>query len=173
MTVPTLTGTTGRIKEELLFDNLTSPAVATLAWPAGDTNTAKLKVRARWQDAGATPQDMSFKFVDQLHVEITRPKGFDAGALYELEYTAKDPKVLGLGFAATRDVVTYLRHSTDASNPLVEGGKPVIERAYAFGQSQSGRFLREYLYLGFNEDLSGRKVFEAMLPQIGGAPSGA
>ncbi len=169
LVAPTVPNVTGRIKEELLFDNLTSPVVAALAWPAADTTNAKLTVRAKWQDAGATPQDMSFKFVDPQHVEITRPKGFDAGALYELEYTAKDSKVLGVGFATTRDIVTYLRRSTDAANPLAEGGKPVIERAYAFGQSQSGRYLREYLYLGFNEDMSGRQVFEAMLPQIGGA----
>jgi hypothetical protein len=169
LSVPTLTGVTGRIREEFLFDNLTSPVAATLTWPAADLTTAKLTVRAQHSDTPVTPQDMSFKFIDPLHVEITRPNGFDAAALYEIEYTAKDSKVLGLGFAATRDIVTFLRRSTDASNPLLEGGKPAIERAYAFGQSQSGRFLREYLYLGFNEDLSGRPVFEAMLPQIGGA----
>ena len=169
LSVPTLTGVTGRISEEILFDNLTNPATSTLAWPASETASAKLTVRAAYADAPATPSDMSFRFVDPLHVEITRPKGFDAGALYELEYLAKDPKVLGLGFAATRDIVAFLRHSTDTTNPLLEGGKSTIERAYAFGQSQSGRFLREYLYMGFNEDLSGRTVFEGMFPQIGGA----
>lgn len=169
LSVPTLTGVTGRVREELLFDNLTNPVTATLAWPAGETDTAKLTVRAQHADAPASPADMSFRFIDPLHVEIMRPMGFDAGALYELDYLAKDPKVLGLGFAATRDVVAFLRRSTEAANPLVEDGKPTIARAYAFGQSQSGRFLREYLYLGFNEDLAGRPVFEGMMPQIGGA----
>ena len=169
LSVPTLTGVTGRIREELLFDNLTNPITAALAWPAAETDSAKLTVRNAYTDAAVSPSDMSFRFIDPLHVEVTRPQGFEAGALYELEYVAKDPKVLGLGFAATRDVVTYLRHSTDATNPLAEAGKPIIERAYAFGQSQSGRFLREYLYMGFNEDLSGHTVFEGMFPQIGGA----
>ncbi len=169
LSVPTLAGVTGRISAELLFDNLTSPVVATLAWPAAETDSARLAVRARWNDAPASPPDMSFRFIDPLHVQITRPSGFDAGALYELDYVARDPKVLGLGFAATRDIVAFLRRDTSASNPLAERGRATIRHTYVYGQSQSGRFLREYLYLGFNEDLSGRIVFDGMLPHIGGA----
>jgi hypothetical protein len=168
LSVPTLTGVTGRISAELLFDNTTSPVTATLAWPAAETDSAKLVVRARWNDAPATPADMSFRFVDPSHVQITRPAGFDAGALYELDYLARDPKVLGLGFAATRDIVAFLRRNTSADNPLAERGRATIRHTYVYGQSQSGRFLREYLYLGFNEDLSGRMVFDGMLPHIGG-----
>ena len=170
MTLPTLKGVTGRINEEILFDNTTSPVVAELAWPAADRSSAKLIVRARWDDAPATPSDMSFRFIDDTHVEITRPKaGFDAGALYTLNYLARDPKVTGLAFAATRDVVAFLKTSGAANNPLAADGRSDIQRAYAYGQSQSGRFLREYLYLGFNEDASGKRVFEGMMPQIGGA----
>ncbi len=169
LAVPTLKGVTGRIQEELLFDNLTSPFVATLSWPAADMNTAKLTVRARYSDPHTSPPDMSFRFVDPLHIEITRPTGFDAGALYQLDYVATDPKVLGLGFAATRDIVAFLRRDGSTDNPLAEAGQSTIQRAYVYGQSQSGRFVREYLYLGFNEDLAGRPVFDGMLPHIGGA----
>jgi Alpha/beta hydrolase domain len=169
LSVPTLKDVTGRIQEELLFDNLTSPIIATLSWPASDMTSAKLTVRAQYSDAPTSPPDMSFRFVDPLHIEITRPAGFDAGALYQIDYVARDPKVLGLGFAATRDIVAFLRREGSTDNPLAAAGRSTIQRAYVYGQSQSGRFLREYLYLGFNEDLSGKPVFDGMLPHIGGA----
>lgn len=169
LSVPTLTGVTGRITDEFLFNNLTSPAIATLAYPAADTDGAKLVVRAKWNDPPATPADMSFRFVDPSHVEIKRPSGFDGGALYTLDYVARDPQVLGLGFAATRDIVAYLRREGSAANPLAEGGRSSIRHVYAYGQSLSGRFLREFLYLGFNEDGARRPVFDGMLVQIGGA----
>lgn len=122
LAVPTLTGVTGRITAEMVFDNLKNPAMGALAWPAARPDTAKLVVRARWDDPAASPEDMSFHFVDPLHVEIQRPAGFDGGAIYSLEYEARDPKVLGLGFAATRDIVAYLRRDTSADNPLAKGG---------------------------------------------------
>ena len=112
---------------------------------------------------------MSFRFLDPTRVEIKRPAGFDGGALYALDYVARDPKVLGLGFAATRDIVSYLRRDVSADNPLAEGGRASIRHTYAYGQSVSGRFLREFLYLGFNEDLERRMVFDGMLVHLGGA----
>ena len=169
LSVPTLTGVTGRITAEIVFNNTKSPAVAQLAWPAADTDTAKLVVRARWNDPAASPPDMSFKFVDASHLEITRPSGFDGGALYQLDYVARDPKVTGLGFAATRDIVTYLRRDGSSDNPLAQGGRSSIRHAYAYGQSQAGRFLREFLYLGFNEDQARSRVFDGLLVHIGGA----
>src|SRR2546430_837668 len=140
LSAPTLTGVTGRITAEFVFNNLTSPITAPLAWPAADTESAKLVVRARWNDPPASPADMSFRFADASHVEIRRPTGFDGGALYQLDYVARDPKVLGLGFAATRDIVAYLRRNVSSENPLAEGGHSSIRRAYGYGQSQSGRF---------------------------------
>jgi len=169
LSVPTLTGVTGRITAELVFDNLTSPIIAPLAWPAAEQDSAKLVVRARWDDPPDSPPDMSFRFVDPSHVEIKRPSGFDGGGLYALDYVARDPKVLGVGFAATRDIVGYLRRTVSSDNPLVEGRLSSIRHAYAYGQSQSGRFLREFLYLGFNEDLAHKMVFDGMLVHVSGA----
>ena len=71
------------------------------------------------------PAGLSFRFTRPQEVEITRPAGFDAGAIYELIYTAKEPLVLGLGFAAFRDVASFLRRET-SNNPL---GQPAT-RAY-------------------------------------------
>ena len=94
--------------------------------------------------------------------------GFKPGHLYELTYRAKDPLVLGLGFAAARDLGAFLKTSaTDDSgtaNPAyVSGAKAIV-----MGSSQSGRFIRTLIHLGFNRDEQGKAVFEGALPHIGG-----
>ena len=93
--------------------------------------------------------------------------GFDTDHIYELTYTAKDPLVMGLGMAALRDVGTFLRHETaDASgNPNPLAGK--IQWSLLNGISQSGRLLRTFLQLGFNQDEASRMVFDGMQPHIG------
>lgn len=100
--------------------------------------------------------------IDRSH-EFLAP--YDAGAAFEFIYLARDPVILGLGFAAVRDVVSFLRHDTSASNPL-RGG---IDHAIAKGRSQSGRWLRTFIYYGFNEDLQVRNVFEGIMPVVAGA----
>ena len=115
-----------------------------------------------------TPAGLEVKFEGPTKISIKRPDGFDAGAIYEFIYTAKDPKVMGLGLAATRDIVSFLRYETaDAAgtaNPVA--GR--IDRAIGFGLSQSGRYLHDYLYLGFNADEAGRTVFDGLMPHISG-----
>ena len=83
-------------------------------------------------------------------------------------YTAKDPTVAGFAFAATRDVAAFLRREGGAANPLAVSGRSSVDRTLLLGISQSGRFVRDYLYLGFNEDDRGRPVFDAMLPHVAG-----
>jgi hypothetical protein len=93
--------------------------------------------------------------------------GFDTNHIYELLYTAKNPIVMGLGLAAIRDVASFLRYSaTDdqgTPNPLAGG----IRFALLNGISQSGRLLRTFLELGFNQDEVLRQVFDGMQPHIG------
>jgi hypothetical protein len=168
LTAPVLTGVTGPAREEFVFDNTTSPARATLTWPATDGGDLKVTVRAAWADARQTPPGLSAKLVDPTTVEITRPEGFDAGALYEITYTARDPVPLGMGYAAMRDVASFLRRDTTSANPLLNGLHPSVNRAIGFGVSQSGRFLRDFLYLGFNEDERGRMVFDGLMPHVAG-----
>lgn len=92
--------------------------------------------------------------------------GFDAARLYELVYTARDPLVLGVGLAATRDLVSFLRHeqqdSTGTPNPVAG----VVRHTIAIGNSQSGNFIRTFTNLGFNEDLAGRIVWDGAFPRI-------
>jgi hypothetical protein len=93
--------------------------------------------------------------------------GFKVDRIYELIYPAKNPMVMGLGYVVTRDVASFLRHQArdDAGNPNPLALSPTnvgIRRAYASGISSTGMYLRDFLYLGFNEDESHRKVFDAV-----------
>jgi len=168
LTAPVIKNVTGPAREEFVFDNTTNPARATLTWPAADAANLNITVRAAWADPRQTPPGLSAKIIDPTTVEITRPDGFDAGALYEITYTARDPVPLGMGYAAVRDVVSFLRRDETPANPLLNGLHPSVSRAIGFGVSQSGRFLRDFLYLGFNEDLSGRTVFDGLMPHVAG-----
>ncbi len=99
--------------------------------------------------------------------------GFRNDKLYELIYPAKNPIVMGLGHATTRDVGSFLRYEIhdDAGNlnPLAPtAGHAGIQRSCATGASQTGGYLRDFMYLGFNEDESHRKVFDGIIPTIAG-----
>ena len=101
---------------------------------------------------------------DPTHICLKN--GFNPSLLYELQYTAKDPLVLGIGFAATRDLNSFFRYEKkdDAGT-----GNPVagaIRWAISEGSSQSGTFLRAYIHLGFNQDEQGRIVWEGSNPHI-------
>jgi hypothetical protein len=100
---------------------------------------------------------------DAPHIHM--PDGFAKGHIYELVYLAQDPKVVGLGLAAIRDTMAWLKH--EAPQDLR------VEHGIAFGVSQTGRFLRQYLYQGFNEDEQGRRVFDGMLIHTAGAGRGS
>jgi alpha/beta hydrolase family protein len=99
--------------------------------------------------------------------------GFSPDKIYDLVYPAKDPIVMGLGHATTRDLASFLRYAvkddTGQQNPLaLDRDRLDVGRVYASGSSQTGIYLRDFVYLGFNEDESGRKVFDAMNINIAG-----
>jgi hypothetical protein len=100
--------------------------------------------------------------------KICLRKGFDPANAYTLVYEAKEPLVLGLGFAATRDLNSFLRYATadgaQAANPVAGA----IRATVAYGTSQSGNFLRSFIHLGFNADEQGRIVFDGANPNIAG-----
>ena len=165
---PIAVGVTGAARDEFQFDHMTNPAVTRLSSVIADPASLKVTVRANWWDERQTPVGLSIKATGAQTIEITRPAGFDAGALYEVTYTAKDPVLYGMGFAAIRDVTSFLR-SNASGNPMASSGASSIDRAIGFGVSQSGRFLRDFLWFGFNQDLQGRTVFEGLMPHIAGA----
>ena len=166
----------GQTITEQIFDNLTG-ATFGLTYRAAnlDKSQAKMLVHNHTRFVGGplvdrvlVPAD-AWSYVNDTTVRINRAHPFlapyDAGAAYEFVYPAKDPQVLGLGLAATRDVISFLKHSNSADNPL----RGAIEYVIAHGASQSGRYLKGFTYWGFNEDEDGRKVFEGIQPKISGA----
>ena len=99
--------------------------------------------------------------------------GFEPGVLYEMIYEAEGSIVQGCGLAGVRDLVSYLRFDRSAKNPLRrKDGAPALTRAHGFGVSQSGRFLRHFLWQGFNLDEEGRMVFDGLMPHVAGGGLG-
>lgn len=91
--------------------------------------------------------------------------GFEPGKIYEIVYVARDPAIAGLGFAAVRDFASYLKEAGNEAAPA--------KRVYAMGISQSGRFLRHFLYEGFNADEHGKPAIDGMFVHVAGAGRGS
>ena len=179
---PTIPGITGMVREEFIAEatgllgdsNIHELSeerfVGTLVYPVADPTGATLTVREREADPRVTPPGLAWRLVDDRHVEITRPTapGFDHGAIFEFIYRARDPIVMGIGFAAIRDIVSFLRHANEgqsagaagaAAHPPCAGFRHLAERP------RSSRFV----HLGFNQDLAGRQVFDGILPVVAGS----
>jgi len=114
-----------------------------------------------WADCSSTP----FPGTPNSRMICLR-HGFDSNLLYQLEYRGKDPLVLGVGLAAIRDIVSFFRYAKqdDAGwhNPLA--GR--VDHVIGQGASQSGNTIRTFLNLGFNEDESGKMVWDGAMPMI-------
>ena len=143
---PIIPGITGMVREEFIAENtgllgdnniqeLSRGAFRRHARLSGcrSRDGATLTVRQREADPRVTPAGLAWRLVDDRHVEITRPTepGFDRGAIYEFIYRARDPIVMGIGFAAIRDIVSFLRHETNrqsagtARAPAASGARSV------------------------------------------------
>ncbi len=108
------------------------------------------------------------------YVDVCYPAGFSPNYLYELVYVAQDPLVMGIGFAATRDLVSFLRYERSAANPLLrkeeaKADADPVRWAIGFGRSQSGRYIKDFVYQGFNLDEGKRVVFDGILPLVSGS----
>ncbi|HBJ86229.1 MAG TPA: hypothetical protein DDZ88_20665 [Verrucomicrobiales bacterium] len=112
----------------------------------------------RWENNKLIP--------DATHVYLKT--GLRSGWLYDLVYTAKEPRVTGLGLTAMRDCVAFFRHGDAKENPLAGA----IEKACVFGISQSGRVIHHFLFEGLNTDERGRAVFDGALIHVAGSGKG-
>ncbi|HKX29372.1 MAG TPA: alpha/beta hydrolase domain-containing protein [Blastocatellia bacterium] len=160
--------------EEFVIDNATT-TTGPLTYPAAnlDQSQARLTMRVRYTDPPITIPAEGWAYAGDRTITLL-PAGtpFQQGRLYEFTYPAKDPTVAGLSFAATRDLVAFLRcaarDETGTPNPLA--GE--IRYVYSFSFSQPARYLHDFLYLGFNEDEHGRRVFDGILNWVGGGSGG-
>ena len=164
----------GRVRDELSFGIFpeTIPAVASLSHPPRHDAPASLSVRARERDVPRPLPRSAWRWEGDRGIALVDGQ-FEPGALYDFRYESEGPPVLGLGYAAVRDLVSFLRHAEEDSkgraNPLHGRDARHPGATLAVGVSQSGRFLRHFLELGMNRDARDRRVFDGVLPYIAGA----
>lgn len=179
---------TGLVRYEIISDragnNINIAGENHLAYAPSDRgmNEATLTQRVNQLDPRVViPRDQySFAIMptpesNQPMVSIVLAGGLQPGVIYELIYEAKDPVLSGAGLAGIRDLVSLLRNGTDdpaLQIQLSQLAVPAIEHTVAWGISQSGRLLRQFVHHGFNEDLAGRQVFDGIVPVIAGAGFG-
>ena len=161
---------TGPSYEYINFDSATATSYR-LSYPPAtlDKSRATLTVRAHLNDAPVTVSANGWEYAGENAIRLL-PTGtpFRQSHIYEFMYTAKEPTVAGLGLAATRDFVAFLRYAAkDASeNPNPLAGD--VRHAFSFTISQPARYLNDFQTLGFNEDEEGRRVIDGILNWTGG-----
>jgi hypothetical protein len=137
-----------------------------LSYPAAslDQPAARLTVRDRESDRRTEIPRDEWEFCDERTIRLLPPgRSFAPIKIYELWYEATGSKVLGIGYASVRDLVSFLRHDRG------DAGLGQVRHTLAFGVSQSGRFLRHFLELGMNADESGGRVFDGVFSHVAGA----
>ncbi len=171
---PQAKGVKGLVRSEIIVD-----AKATSA-PLGDRNhipypvlnpgdpALELTVRDGGLGKKSTVARASWRIDGDKLVLDT---GFEPGRIYELVYPSQDPWIIGLGPTAIRDLISFFKYG--GPSMLFNEEFHYMKRAIGFGTSQSGRFLRAYLYDGFNADEKGRKVFDGVWPHVAGAGRGS
>jgi hypothetical protein len=171
---------TGLVRSDITIDSATTSIplghslAPTAAYPVADENDPSnvltvredpvaprvVVPRSEWSFArdssGTVVRDPRWVYMSQ---------GFTAGKIYEVVYRAKDPVVVGAGLAAVRDMMSYLKYDQAA----------VVHVRYGigYGVSQTGRFIRHFLYQGFNTDESGRVAFDGFFAHTAGAGRGS
>ena len=157
---------------QLLSDQLHRP------YPASDLNDPKAVLTVQdhnYASSQVIPRNQwSFSRVDNQRAVpdgryVYLEAGFEPGKVYRVIYTTTGAPVAGLGLLATRDIVAFLRYEDDKVRNPCAGD---IQHALAFGASQSGRFLRHFLYLGLNQDEDDRPVFDGLIAHIAGGRRG-
>lgn len=152
--VPTIEGIVQPIREEFVSGTrlgvhevfkLSHDAVGAASVTVRRTQTAERRVVAS----------------EMIDARTVKPaEAIEVGSIYEVRYRATKPRVLGIGYAATRDVVSHIQASDLAGRK--------ITHAIGFGISQAGRYLRDHIWQGFNADEDGRRVFDGVYTHVAG-----
>ncbi len=163
---------TGLVRSVILLDERKEQAPLAdrghAAYPAIDPDgrDSRLYVRDHRMDTPQLVPRKRWRFVDPSTAALDG--GFEPGRIYEVVYRSRDPRVVGCSLAATRDLVGFFKSEPGEGNPLAG-----VRVALAHGISQSGRFLRQFLRQGFNEDEWGRRVFDGVFVEVAGAGGGS
>jgi hypothetical protein len=171
---------TGLVRSDITVDSATTSIplghslAPTLAYPVADENDPSNVLTVRDDPVGprtVIPRS-EWRFArDSSGIVVNDPrwvymsKGFAPGRIYEVVYRAKDPVVVGAGLAAVRDMMSYLKYDSSAVTRVRYG--------IGYGVSQTGRFIRHFLYQGFNADERGRIAFDGFFAHTAGAGRGS
>jgi hypothetical protein len=173
---PVIKGVSGLVRSEIIVDRKsTSQSLAdrnhvAYAVKNPDDPALALTVRDRREGPRRTVPRSQWRIEERTHIAM--PAGFEPGRIYELVYTSEDPAVVGLGPTAVRDMIAFLKYGGNDITMLGDQRR-YLKRAYGFGVSQSGRFLRTFLYYGFNQDEKGRKIFDGVMSHVAGGGRGS
>jgi hypothetical protein len=134
-----------------------------------EQSQARLTVRRGEADPRIEIPPQGWAYVNAREIRLL-PQGAspEPGSIYEFHYPATNPRVLGIGLAATRDLISFLRYESADSKGNANPAGPGIRHVLAFGRSQAGRYLRDHVALGFNQDESARKVIDGALAHTAG-----
>jgi hypothetical protein len=160
---------TGPTYEYIVIDNATTRSFTTYYKTAStDTTRATLTKRQYLTDAPTVVAPTEWSWTSPNTIALAGGAAFQQSWIYELNFTAVDPYVAGIGFAAQRDFVSFLRSaqadSLGTPNPLAGN----VSRVLSWSLSQPARFMNDFVWLGFNQDTKGQKVFDGVFNWIGG-----
>ena len=175
MNAPAAAGIRGLVRADIIVDNRTT--VAGLGdrnhIPYAVVDAAKASMTMRETPLGprkTVARDQWIFTPDGKSVQLDA--GFQPGRIYEVIYQSENPTIVGLGPAGIRDVISFMKYGGGPSLAFADM-KNSMKRAIGFGTSQSGRFLRTFLYYGFNADEQNRKVFDGVWAHVAGAGRGS
>ena len=160
---------TGPSYEYIVNDNATTKSFQTYYNTAStDTTKATLTMRHYLTDTPVKIAADAWSWTSANTIALAGGAAFQQSWIYELNFTAADPYVAAIGMAATRDFVSFLRNSTvdsvGTANPLAGD----VKRVVSWSLSQPARMMNDFIWLGFNQDLGGKKVFDGVFNWIGG-----
>lgn len=160
---------TGPSYEYIVIDNGTTRSFTTYYKAAStDTTKATLTKRQYLTDTPTAVAPTEWSWTSANTIALAGGAAFQQSWIYELTYTAVDPYVAGIGFAAQRDFVSFLRSaqadSLGTPNPVAGN----VTRVLSWSLSQPARFMNDFVWLGFNQDVKGQKVFDGVFNWIGG-----
>jgi hypothetical protein len=176
---------TAIVRDEIALDGSSGAQIAPVAADAtsfearlyyslADSSTKPMvRVRQRADDTPITLPADQLEILGPNRIRVRMKSDMDRGALYEVEYRARDPKVMGLSFVSLRDLMSSLKQNSEVARELRAAvGVAQTRVGLATGLSQSGRYLRDFVYQDFNLDETGQMVFDGVIPQGSGAKRG-
>src|SRR5205807_9352219 len=158
---------TGPSYEYIVNDNATTTSFTTYYNTAStDTTKAALWFRQSFTDTPVKLAATDWSWTAANTIALANNAAFKQSAIYELYYTAKDPYVAGIGMAAIRDFVSFIRNETKAADGSANPLAGDVKRVLSWSLSQPARLMNDYVWLGFNQDLAARKVFDGVFNWI-------